>query len=1831
LDEGIPVNGPKLFNKISVSTILIALLGLVSFSANALTKVTVLPVSNGVTGTVAISNYRWVIEEDQTYDVIAGETCMGGAAANPKAYKECLSLNFHRSHMPVIAQGRSTAAAPTSWTSLNLDTTKRYYLSILPDLSEGKSMGGVQIAAGQADAVIKVTTNQLPTAQIRIFIFQDTNPTNNTFQPGETGLEGFSIILEDAGGRYGISGQQINKDVYGNPLGTDYDVNGNAIPGTGDGVILSGPDGVVTIKNLAPAKYGIRAVPGKLHRDYVQTSTIEGTPTIDAWVKADEPAYFAEFGPPGPHVLMGFVPKAKNVIATETVTTAAGTTIIAGNITAIHNSRPPLFDFFSGGPISGCMVALNLKTNNVVGTNLFVSECDAEGNYSIPNVPVGNYSLSIWDKSLDYIFGQVAITVEADATSGQVIQLPPISPSLFAWFARLEQNVFYDTNENGIWDASEVGMPEVGTGIRWRDGTLYQGFPTDTTGAAPYDQVFPFFSWLVAEVDFSRYKSTGVTVQIDGGGKLPVDQTTGEVSSLNPQIQPGGGTSRTETGEVLTQAFQGFLGQTSIINWGKVVYPGTENGGISGIVYYALTRAEDEPKFAAPEVWEPGIPRIQVALYEDDGFGAIKDQDGNGIERADVDNAPFGWSTGGVIGTEDFDYNANGVFDAGDAIQITTTDSWDDSSPTGCVGDVYAIDGYTTDCFDGLRNFNQIRPGVFDGGYAFSSYFPGGIVSGAVEVAGLPIGNYIVGTGDHPAYETVKEEDKNVDFGVTFIQPNLLPPLCVGTRATPVPTEFSLFPGTTSDYLIAASAAATRPPLCNEKLVKLSGGQNSAADFFLFTQVPIAGHIMGFILNDLANEFDATAPTFGEKFSPPFIPVAIRDWQGNVIGRTYSDRWGSFNVLVPSTFTENLPTSSGISPNMLTACMNDPGPIKNAVGDMVIDPYYKKQYSQFCYTFNYMPGVTTYLDTPVLPIAAFAGIGQNALDCEYQSGTPVIWSTQGSQAGPVVINVGDNLTITSAGTSTVVNPESAVAGQPPTITRDYGFGAAKGTVTIEGIPVPDLSVTSWSDAGISINVPRSGNLEIIRADGRRTQAGIHVTVGGTVIPVTTTIQAAINSAKQGDTVVIPGGTYNEMVIMSKPIRLQGSGASTVINAANVPSTRLAQWASDVTGFVSGASAIADLLPMQERGRTPLEQLTLFTEAGAGIIVLAKNAPAGPGINEGGFGLIPVLDGAGEPVVGVDAEGNDVELKEPNARIDGVSITGSDNGGGIVVNGFARDLEISNNRVYGNFGIYSGGIRVGHPTLITAAENDYQNAFNTELRIHHNFVSGNGASNGYGGGISLNHGSDSYQVTKNYVCGNFTSGNGGGIGHYGFSNNGLIKDNVIIFNQSFKQQNSVSGGGIFIGGAPAVTQPGAAPVALTTPSPGTGKITIDANLIQGNNAGAGSGGGINVSSVNGREVTPSATKKTLNSLTITNNIIVNNVAGFAGGGIVLADAVRVNLVNNTIAHNDSSATSGDAFCSATPIPGVACVESTPQPAGVVSLGHSPSLANAIANSSLSAKDKAKLGAFSNPSFVNNIVWENRSFFFRINQDPALAPYELIYSGITDLAVVGAVGRIEPISSLLTVVPDIVVDNGNQVSEGNNIGPNLDPATTPAFVNDYVNGGIGQTVKQIELTTLLGVQPAFDEGGNFIDLRFGPLSLTLPRIAGTIDLGSNYHLTSASSAIASGDSSVLGDIINDIDNDARSEPIDIGADQYDNVNNVSPIVVNGVAINSVATTGGASKAASASNVTSGGGCTLQSNSRFDPLIPLLMMITLIFFVRRSLAKGKSITVVLRKGEV
>jgi hypothetical protein len=588
-----------------------------------------------------------------------------------------------------------------------------------------------------------------------------------------------------------------------------------------------------------------------------------------------------------------------------------------------------------------------------------------------------------------------------------------------------------------------------------------------------------------------------------------------------------------------------------------------------------------------------------------------------------------------------------------------------------------------------------------------------------------------------------------------------------------------------------------------------------------------------------------------------------------------------------------------------------------------------------------------------------------------------------------------------------------------------------------------------------------------------------VTVSSTETPIIVasggSIQDAIDNADYGDLILVEPGVYNESVIMWKPVRLQGSGAgSTLINGANRPTEKLAEWRAKMDLLFG----VNNALPNQPVGAAGFD-----TEEGAAITVFGRDTNSR---NQGSFSRWP-------------------------SRIDGFAITGGDVGGGIFVNSYADDLEIANNYVFGNSGSYHGGIRIGRPFLELDTDGPY--GFNPDISIHHNAITQNGGLDGAGGGLSIATGTDGYNVSNNFVCGNFSMGDGGGIGHLGLSDGGVIAHNRIVLNQTFNQATTVSGGGVFIGG-----EPGAGGV-LTF---GAGDVTVDANLIRGNHAAAGHGGGIRTQFVNGAEVVNSLNNggnMTLGQwyrVTITNNMVVNNVAGWSGGGVSLQDTARSVIVNNTIAHNDSTATVQATFEN----PNL----SANQPAGISSEPHSAGLNAAI----YVGGNTGNLRDFSNPTLSNNIVWQNRSFHYDATGGTAILVPDLAQTSIgacdagavySDLGVLGGAFALNPVFSVLTDTTGYAASN---TSNG------------PALLSVYCNGGRTLGTDPGPMQAI----PALDEGGNaWIDVRFGPL----------VGMG-DYHIGVTSSAFNSGSNSNAPN--HDFDNEGRpfGVGIDRGADEY-----------------------------------------------------------------------------------
>ena len=1580
-----------------------------------------------------VKGFRWLVEEDTTYEVIPGAIV-----------SDSPGVNIHKSYAPVVRTGHTVGAQA----GVGVPATKRYAVTVLPD--EGHALGGANVKAHQGSVTVIVQTYPIPTAQISVLAFHDNNPINNTpDQPFEEGLADFSLLVFDQFG-------QISQDAFGNPLGTTYNADGT-VNVIGTGVIRTDANGQAFVKNIPPGKYGVRLVPPPDKANWVQTSTIEGTPGVDAWVKANEPPYFLEFGPTIQHVFTGFV-EPQNIIP------AGPGATVTGQLVRFHASRPPTILPANGVPVPQAIFGVNDLT--LAGQKgIFVGAANpADGTFTVPSLPPGTYQIVSWDVNLDYIFNFFTVIV-TDADVGTTINLGQVPVN--AWFGTLKGSVFYDENENGIRDPGEVGLWNQVVDTRFRDGSLYQATLTDNNGEYEFAEVFPWFKWTVAEVNYTSMKATGATIQVDEGAALPGCLPGSEICP-QPQPENAGLPYRVQlstdpvTGvynPVLLQAMTLYADQTNIIDWGKKNYAPGENGGIVGIAFYATTRAEDDPRLAAAETWEPGIPRVQVNLYQSDGAGNIVDLNADGkVTLADVDNYPFAWSQSGKKGPEDVKRAGAGAFNKGDAVRVTWTDSWDDNLPTGCV--------YTTpdqrplvhgqqmiDCAETIRTWNQVRPGVFDGGYGFF---------------GIPSGQYIVEIVPPAGYKIQKEEDKNVVFGDRYTPSPLLElPACVGTFANTrvhhkVPPYLTLFP----DQQVPAYRAGEETPLCTMREVLLSDGQNTNADFFLFTDVPKSARAMGLMTNDLANQLNPDAPNFGEKLGPSWIPVSFQDYQGKEITRVYTDEFGIYNSLVPSTFTLNPPIPTGVSPNMITLCLNHPGPIPDPKhpGRFIVDPSYDKRYGQACLTLDFWPGKITYPDTPVVPIAAFTGAQNATLDCEFPNQTPVIYSVSGPGAGgPYVPNTGSVLTILSAGKTEVLNPDYNPWDPvlPRTIIRDYGFGAAAGTVTLGGVP---LTGVQWSDGVIRATVPAGaaagGQLVVTRKDsGRASTLGVTVTVGGPapirVANSNQSIQAAINASAPGGLVLVAPGTYKENVIMWQPVKLQGWGAaSTIINASPYPAERIQAWSDYLATLVN--SGTVDLVP----GEDP----TFIQERAPGIFVLTK---------EGAFSQALA------------------------ARIDGFTIEGANAGGAIFANAYAHYLEISNNRLLSNMGVFGGGIRVGSQALVNATNNGYYSSQNDNIKIHNNHVSQNGGVLG-GAGIALYTGTDNYQVTNNYICGNFTTNNGGGINHFGLSDGGLIANNVILMNEAFYGGGTGGeGGGIYVAGLPV---PALAPVG--TLSQGTGSVTINANLIQGNLAGAGDGGGIRASFVNGQDV-QNLLQANWFKLNIFNNMIVNNVSGLAGGAIALQDVANANIINNTASNNDGTASGANAFA------GGAAVSSTPLGAGIIARMHSAGLEAALAGQGVTQ-------TFSNPVLYNNIVRHNRSFYWdgtagagtgALVANPTLPFWDLSVVGgaVTDL--------LNPQFSVLTDTTGYAVTN---------------ISTDPLFLSEYFNALQTAAVAQ--------------EGGNFVQVTFKPLTLA-----------GNYHIYPATSpAIDQGSSLYLAqftELQKDFDGNSRTGSVDIGADETD----------------------------------------------------------------------------------
>lgn len=1554
---------------------------------SATTSAPVLPFRDfAVTTGQPIAQFHWIVNEDNIGDPTYDEAnCLPASArdANTPAAgtgdfpASCTwpSIRAIDGHSPVVATGDQS-----NWPSAGLTLPNgKYLVSVTAD---GFKIDGAHFTVNgetpQAPVAVQVQMNALPlpSATVRVNIFNDNASTNGQFD-GEpestTDMSGFIVHLNDVAG-------EVEFDVYGNPLCTEYETAGQGrmvfdgdgapipmtldhggttgghLPGSWTGCI-TGPDGQVAIPNLGPNRYAVTVSPpdpqnaAAAAAPWIQTTTLEGGKDWDTWNMEGSTGFDTELvvgGEATPFVNFGFV-KQQNQLTTTRPGRISGRLMVGRTYVAQTGGLPNPGTIWGGGtgtvlerPIEDGWLSLaclagcpSLQADQAV----YVQPANADGTFTISNVPNGTYMLTMWNEAIDRLLDTVQVTV----TGGQIdLGAFPLA----GWFTDLEGSVFLDANGNGRREPNEAGVPDFGLSLRTRVNTLQdQGAATAATGPDGDWSMgaYPLGQFLILEAYHPAYRTTGITWKLNNES-----------------------TSHTQLTDQVDWNVLNIFGLGGKIDIGVQPYaPGT-NGGIVGTVSYDVTRNELNPRNAATEDWQPGVPDMTMQLWR-----PAKNPDGSFRTVGTGPNKGAIVQLCGASGNTERPLAQYGRIDAPggcDPIQAPqTTEHW--SRPEGCIartadGTPAFTEAFVNDgagpCIEAPMTSVQVGTnGEVDGNYGFGDLGSGDYLVEAIPPTDASIAS-LNGRPAKPVYKFTDETAINVFQGDSYVsQDGVAYDGSAASGSTAVAR--SNYRENTSDSACAGAlhlvhvtdqtfidnggnpAEGLQRPYCNVKLVRVQPRRSIAPIFHVYTDVPIPTRFVGYIIDDLNVSTNPKSTVFGEKAGMSNVPVGIYDYTGRLVYTAESDYNGYYEALLPSTDTIACPTPSGVCPNVYRLVGNDPGQLTSPNAN------FNPQYRTIGTEFQGWPGVVHPVDqAPTRVAASFQLPGS-------QTSTPPACTVAATTPQFFAID----------------KPYGAAGSGPYTISGS-GFGATAGTLVLGTSSLRPENVTSWTDTRIVFSLPTNApagaqamriitsaraeatNVITFHVIGAGYQPTVlEVGVGKTYDPTaddpqgtgTRAIQRALDAAHDiaSPLVVVypntaaqfapfnPDRAYFENIVVHSKVKLQGVGPG----GPAVPGSRIDGryfWTGNANGdgiYAQNWLAKVDALPVAGNPTVAVGQVVLVR----------------PETNSQFNGTFTAaIDGF--TITGGDQQGFPTNLNFLGGGPNGTPRPGVNNvetqGGGVFVNAYAQNTVVSNNVFTANGGTFGGAIRVGNPDLGNGAgpggtENvQLADNHNRNIKVLHNRILANGGTN-LAGAVAIFYGTDGYDVGYNDICGNASAEYGGGITHYGRSPGGRIHHNRIIFNQAYDEA-----GGIMIAGE--------LPSNTSVLSSGSGAVSIDHNDIE-SNLSNDDGGGIRFLMAAGRQN---------DTMTVVDNIVANNVATHEGGGIAIDNTPDVRIINNTIVKNITTATAMTST-------------GAPAPAGV-STGANSAVLQTRLNRLYGNANSPK---FSNPVLLNNVFADNRA--------------------------------------------------------------------------------------------------------------------------------------------------------------------------------------------------------------------------------------------------------------
>jgi hypothetical protein len=655
-----------------------------------------------------------------------------------------------------------------------------------------------------------------------------------------------------------------------------------------------------------------------------------------------------------------------------------------------------------------------------------------------------------------------------------------------------------------------------------------------------------------------------------------------------------------------------------------------------------------------------------------------------------------------------------------------------------------------------------------------------------------------------------------------------------------------------------------------------------------------------------------------------------------------------------------------------------------------------------------------------------------------------------------------------------------------------------------------------------------------------------------------------DSSGQRNTPFFPRGTYFENLIVHSPVKLQGIGPGGIYpNGTAVQGSVI-----DGRFFTSTVPGVVDQAPPPETGGDP-PPVPDGTGVGAVEPDQFKDL-AEPAlqhwveiidrleVSQYGTGFLPSQEGGGagfqfpwsgvqEPlgegaVVTVLGQTETYNTRGYNAGIDGFQISGGDQkdfpgninevsggrttrfpeggmtdetagalsiqGGAVYVNGGTDKYRITNNSIQQNAASY-GAVRLG--TLLQADARQLGGmTHNWDTVVSHNAFVANGGTN-LAGALGIFDDAVRYSVDHNLFCMNASMEYGGAISHHGYSPNGAIRNNRIFFNAANDE-----GGAITIASEPAYTIINGDDLAVDPKgfTQGSGPVSIDHNYIASNLA-QDDGGAIRILGAAGT--------KDLAAIDIKDNVITNNISAHEGGAISIFDSPLVNIVNNTIAKNLTTATAPTS-------------NGSPAPAGISTGGNSAGLDRLLHGPQYANKVPSWMGSswpgFSHPLIQNDIFYDNRA--------GSWTP-----SGVAGIGMAGdttAINNWDVGSNDANVM--VTVEHSLINTPANVPGQAYITGTGNVTGNPNFGSGFDTVLQVVQQRTYFRFRPA------------AIVAVDLPN-----DILGNYHLALASTASSAGINTAGGGIpTDDIDGSPRPRPpaaVDIGAHQLTPVPTAAPV--------------------------------------------------------------------------